>query len=164
MAGFGLDAYAIYRVDMKIKRYIGGLAYILAGLYSIFRYPPHKVQVNIDNGKIKDSGYFVVIGNAGAYGGVYKMAPYAKIDDGLLDICIFKRNGPVECIKYFAGVTFGHHLNFPDVEYYKGKVIKLTSNKNVLVHTDGDLTGSLPMKVSIIPKSIKVIVPTVSVK
>lgn len=159
MAGFGLDAYAIYRVDVKLKKYIGGLAYILAGLYSAFRYPPHKIKINIDNSKIKDEGYFAIIGNAGAYGGIYKMAPYAKLDDGLLDICIFKRSGPIECIRYLAGVTLGQHLKFPDVEYYRGKTIRLTSDKNVLIHTDGDLTGSLPMTVSVLPAAIKVIVP-----
>lgn len=159
MSGFGMDSYTIYRTNLTLKKYIGGLAYILAGIYSLFRYKPHKIYVNIDNNRILEEGFFVVVENFSSYGGRFKIAPYADENDGLLDVCVFKKSGFFHIFKYFLGIAVKRHIHYPDVRYYQCKKVVLTSDSNVLFHTDGDLVGSLPAEVSIIPNKLKVIAP-----
>jgi len=159
MAGFGMDSYTIYRTNLKLKKYIGGLAYVISGLYTTFKYKPHKIFVDIDDGRIIDDGYFLVVENFSSYGGKFKIAPYADENDGLLDICLFKKFGFFHTLRYFLGIALKRHINYPDVRYYQGKKIKLHSNSNVLFHTDGDLAGSLPAEITILPKKLKIIAP-----
>ncbi len=159
MAGFGMDSYAIYRTNLKLKKYIGALAYVISGIYSIFKYPPHKISVNIDNHRIDDTGYFVVVENVPSYGGKFKIAPYADVNDGLLDVCVFKKTGIFHTFRYFLGIALKKHIHYPDVRYYQCKKVELASNHNVLVHTDGDVIGSLPAQITVLRKKLKVLVP-----
>ncbi|MBU1078179.1 MAG: diacylglycerol kinase family lipid kinase [Spirochaetes bacterium] len=159
MAGCGFDSYAIYRVNLKLKKYLGAIAYIFAGLYSAIKYKPKKININIDNHRIDDVGYFVVAENAGSYGGMFKLAPYADFNDGLLDVCVFKKYGFFEVIRYFWGIALGQHMDFPDVRYYQCRNVELFSDENVLLHTDGELIGSLPVSVTVNKERLKILVP-----
>ncbi len=159
MAGCGFDSYAIYRVSLKLKKYIGPLAYIFAGIYSAFKYKPKKISIDIDNHRIDDIGYFVVVENTGSYGGKFKIAPYADLNDGLLDVCVFKKYKFFDGFRYFWGILLSKHMHFPDVRYYQCKDIRLTSDQNVLLHTDGELIGSLPAYISVNKEKLKVLVP-----
>ncbi len=159
MAGCGIDSYAIYRVNIKLKKFLGPLAYIISGIYSLWKYKPHKITINIDDHRIDDFGYFVVAENVSTYGGKFKIAPYADVNDGLLDICIFKKTGVFDVFRYFIGIALKKHIDYPDVRYYQCKKIELTSEQNVLLHTDGELIGSTPAIITVLPKKLKVLVP-----
>ncbi len=161
MVGAGFDSYAIYRVNLKLKRYIGAFAYVFSGIYSIFKYKPKKIIVNIDDHRIDEVGYFVVVENVDAYGGKFKIAPYASFNDKLLDVCVFKKYSLWDTFRYFLGVALTRHLSYPDVRYYQCKKVELTSDENVLVHSDGDLVCSLPARIEIAREEIKVLRPKV---
>ncbi len=159
MAGCGFDSYAIYRVNLKLKKYLGSVAYVISGIYSAFKYKPKKIIIDIDNNRINEIGYFVVIENTGSYGGKFKIAPYADYNDGLLDVCVFKRYGFMDVMRYFVGVALSKHMNYPDVRYYQCQNIKLHSDENVLLHVDGELIGSLPALVSVEKEKLNVLCP-----
>ncbi|MDD5067465.1 MAG: diacylglycerol kinase family lipid kinase [bacterium] len=159
MSACGIDSYTIYRVNLKLKKYIGPFAYIFAGLYSLFKYKPKKIIIDIDNHRIDEIGYYVVVENISAYGGKLKMTPYAQYNDGLLDVCIFKRYGLWDVFRYFIGIALAKHIEYPDVIYYQCKQIKMHSQENVLLHTDGELVGSLPVSISAVKKKLKILVP-----
>jgi len=161
MVGAGFDSYAIYRVNLKLKKYVGVLAYLFAGIYSLFKYKPKKIMVNIDNHRIDEIGYFVIVENVDSYGGKFKVAPYAKFNDKLLDVCVFKKYSLWDSFRYFIGVALNRHLNFPDVRYYQCKTVSLSSTENVLVHSDGDLTYSLPVDIKIAKRQLKILRPDV---
>ena len=97
------------------------LAYIFSGLYSVFKYKPKKISIDIDNNRINEKGYFVIVENTGSYGGKFKIAPYADYNDGLLDICVFKKCGYKDMLRYFIGVAVNKHMDYPDVRYYQCK-------------------------------------------
>ncbi len=159
MAGCGFDSYAIYRTNSKLKRYLGSLAYIISGIYSAFKYNPKKIVIDIDNNRINEIGYFVVIENTGSYGGKFKIAPYADYNDGLLDVCVFKKYGFTDVIRYFIGVALSKHMNYPDVRYYQCSNIRLHSDENVLLHIDGELVGSLPADISVEKEKLRILCP-----
>ena len=57
--------------------------------------------------------------NTPLYGGGMKVAPRAKMDDGLLDVCVV---GAVGRLKLFADVPDGlrgRHLGIQEVEYFQ---------------------------------------------
>lgn len=159
MTACGIDSYTIYRVNVKLKKYIGAFAYIIAGIYSLFKYKPKKIVIDIDDHRIDEIGYYVVVENISAYGGKFKMAPYAQYNDGLLDVCIFKRHTFWDVFRYFIGIALARHMEYPDVIYYQCRKISLHSQENVLLHTDGELSGSLPVSITAEKNKLKVLMP-----
>ena len=79
--------------------------------------------------------------NAGMYGGKFKIVPYADYNDGILDICVFKKCGYLDMFRYFLGVALSRHMDYPDVRYYQCNSVKLQSDQNVLLHVDVELVG-----------------------
>ncbi len=159
MAGIGFDAKAIENTNLEIKKYIGVLAYYIAGIYTIFSYKQPEVYIELDK-KIKTEGYFVVISNSRYYGGRYIIAPRGNVKKDRLDVVIFKKRGILPSILYYLKISMGgKHVNYQDVEYYEAKNINIYSNNDVPVQVDGDIIGNLPMNFSIAPNSLNLIVP-----
>jgi diacylglycerol kinase family enzyme len=159
MAGCGFDSYAIFRTNLKLKKYFGGLAYFISGVISAFKYKPKKISLDIDHKRIIEFGYYVVVENTGSYGGKFKIVPQADYNDGLLDICVFKKCGYWDVFRYFFGVALGKHLNYPDVRYYQCKTLTMNSEENVLLHVDGELIGSLPVKITVKKEMLSILCP-----
>ena len=159
MVSYGFDAHTISKVDFNLKKIIGRYAYLLAGFSTLFTYKPEPVYVDLMDGSDPKRGYFVVVGNASFYGGAYSMTPLAKMDDGLLDVCIFKEKGVLKSISFAIDVLRGTHINGQDVEYHQVPRVKL-STKRAPAQVDGDVSsGEMEsVEIAICPKAVKILV------
>ena len=88
LAGAGLDARAIELVSWSLKKKIGPLAYVVAGLQAL-RQP--QLQITVSAGTTSVTGELVLIGNGRLYGGDFEIFPGAGLQDGRLHACIFPR-------------------------------------------------------------------------
>jgi diacylglycerol kinase (ATP) len=163
MAGAGFDAKIVQDVDQNAKRLIKDLAYVLTGVKVLLRYRPSRMTVQVDEGESK-YGYFAVVGNARYYAGRFSVTAEASMEDGLLDICIFKKKGIERFARYVAGVVFSKHLDFEDVDYLKGNKVRIEADRPTLVQADGELIGQLPMEFSVVPGAITIFCPGVPTK
>ncbi len=158
MAGVGFDAQVVEEIHPEVKKMLKDLAYKLIGIKTLLTYKPAYLEIEIDQ-KVKTGGYFVVIGNAKYYAGHYAITRKAKIDDGLLDVCLFTRGKIKDFIKYISGVMTDTHLFFEDVYYYQAKEVIIHSESRVPVQVDGESIGELPMNFKVLPASLKIAVP-----
>src|SRR5206468_6950812 len=99
LAGAGLDARAIELVKWQVKKAVGPLAYVLAGLHAVMS-APSKITATAGAGRSPVPvpgcthslvGELVMIGNGRLYGGQFKLFPQADLRDGLLEVCVFPR-------------------------------------------------------------------------
>lgn len=135
------------------------LASYIPSIIKVFKsYDFPSISVEVDGQSISKQAMGVIIGNIKHYGGKMKVNPLASPQDGLLDVCVFQNRSRLYLLKYYFGVLARRHTNFPEVQYLKGRVIKLTSNENVAVQADGDYVGSLPKEMRIIPMAVPVLV------
>lgn len=158
MAGIGFDADVVYHLNLRLKKLSGRLSYVLTALWRIYRYPWHPLKIELDNGNISD-GYWVVIGNVKYYGGRMSITPFADFERDDLDVCIFKRSGILNMVRYIWGILNKKHLNYPDVEYYRVKRLRVTSPGKTFIQADGDVAGELPAEISTTEKPIVMILP-----
>jgi YegS/Rv2252/BmrU family lipid kinase len=159
MAGIGFDAQVVAEVDPHVKKIFHEAAYSLAGLKAFYNYQPVKMYITADEQRLMRNGYAVIIGNARGYAGLVEITPHAKIDDGVFDVCIFKKRKPFHVLRYIAGVVLKRHTGFSDVEYIKASRLKIESQRPVLVHVDGDIIGHTPMDFECLHKAIRIRVP-----
>jgi diacylglycerol kinase (ATP) len=141
---------------MRIKRWVRQYAYILAGLKDLFGYRPSLIDIEIDDSRFIDSGTFVIISNTHYYGGTYQITPYAEIDDGFLDVCVYKGSTQMGLIHFGLNMLSKRHLNMDSVRYYRARRVKLSSKSNIHVQVDGDALGTLPMSSHIVPGALRV--------
>ncbi|MEW6103673.1 MAG: diacylglycerol kinase family protein [bacterium] len=160
-AGIGFDAHVVSELEKEFKRIMGALAYPISGLKSLFSWKPTRMLISIDDQPLKRKGFLVVIGNIKAYAGPeISVTPLASLDDGWLDLCIFKKRTALDILRYTLGVITRSHTEFEDIEYFKAKYVKIEAEEPVLVHTDCEVIGTVPMEFSIAPAILPVILPS----
>jgi YegS/Rv2252/BmrU family lipid kinase len=158
MAGIGFDAYTIYKTDLKIKKYFRGLAYIFAAMHALLHHPSKRITLEISGSRRKRTGFFLLVSNSSLYGGRFPIVPGAKIDDGRFDVLLFKEKKSESLFRYFGEMLLLKRSSSPYVSSFRTKRLRVTSARNVLVHTDAELAGSLPMDFSMLHRALKVIV------
>jgi diacylglycerol kinase (ATP) len=97
--------------------------------------------------------------NTAFYGGGMRIAPRARIDDGMLDACIVSGISPVKLLGRFPMVYAGRHVTLPEVEYFQAPWMRLETEHPRNVYADGEFVCSTPVEISIQPAALKVVVP-----
>lgn len=156
MASCGYDAYAISRTNLKIKKFIRRYAYLWAGIRDFLGYKPTEITLILDKGKVVERGTFVVVSNTHFYGGTHQVTPFAEIDDGFLDLCIYQGKSQLGLVRFALHMFWRQHLYLKNVKYYRVRRVELSSSKKTLVQVDGDYLGELPMTSKIVPKALNV--------
>jgi YegS/Rv2252/BmrU family lipid kinase len=157
MTGVGFDAQAASEVKPLLKRLIGRGSYHLTAVKTYLTHDSPMLSVWIDDQVLPRQGYFVVAGNIKYYGGNIRITPFARPDDGYLDVCIFKDKDIFNMLKYFLGVAYqGKHVEFSNIEYFRCKRARIVSDGKVLGHTDAEIIGTTPIDVKVVPKALRI--------
>lgn len=100
LAGMGLDARAISATRATLKKRLGWLAYVDAGVRTMLTDRPLQIHYSVDNSPVKPlSVYTVMIGNCGLMPGGVLLIPDARIDDGKLDVVALRPLGPFSWLR-----------------------------------------------------------------
>jgi YegS/Rv2252/BmrU family lipid kinase len=156
LAGVGFDAETVQATDFEMKKRIGPLSYVLAAARIAAQEPP-TLTVKPSDGR-EEQGCFVLVGNGRYYGGPFEFFPGAKPDDGLLEVCVFKRRSHMDLLHYFQGILCRTHTKFEDVEYFQTRQLVVSANQQVPMEVDGELAGATPVEFSVLNKALKVFV------
>ncbi len=91
-----------------------------------------------------------------------KIAPEAKLSDGLLDIVNIGDISTAKILINAYSIYRGTHGNLAEVKSTQAKKIDISSVEqfgNVLLETDGELPGRLPATFTVVPNAIRLRVP-----
>src|SRR5437868_7707395 len=157
LAGVGLDAQVVKETSAQFKRNFGPLSYLISAAQIAARKPP-RLSIQSSEAPVKE-GSFVLVGNGRLYGGRFPFFKHAVIDDGLLDVIVFKSLGYLEIIKYLQDVVFNSDISLPEVEYFQTRRLRVESDQSVPVELDGELVGNCPVEFSLHERSLRVLVP-----
>ncbi len=157
LAGVGLDAEVVRRTTRESKKALGPLSYLLS-LAQIAGQKPPPITLECSNG-IERTGSFILFGNGRFYGGPFKMFRKGSPTDGLLDVLVFKNQSPWDLLRYMHAILMGEHTNLVDVEYFQSSTISLRSDEPVPYELDGEMTGYLPLTITLDRGVLPVIAP-----
>ena len=160
LGGIGLDAQAVKETTLAFKRSLGPLSYLISAAHIAARQPP-RLLIESENALVRE-GSFLLVGNGRLYGGPFPFFKQAVVDDGLLDVVVFKRLGFVEIIKYLHDVVFSSDIRVPEVEYFQTRHLRVSSEQDVPVELDGELAGNCPVDFQMHEKALPVLSPPAS--
>jgi diacylglycerol kinase (ATP) len=96
--------------------------------------------------------------NTPTYGGGMKIAPRAKMDDGLLDVCVIGGVDPFKLACMFPTVYFGRHLRIREVDYFPAAHLRIETEHPLDLYADGEYVCRTPAEVSVQRGALRVIV------
>jgi YegS/Rv2252/BmrU family lipid kinase len=160
-AGVGIDSTVAAKVEPRTRatKQLGALTYLSAGLRIASDFSGVRSTVVIDGRAVRTKIILVVVSNVQMYGGLVKMTPEARVDDGLLDIRIFKGMGPAWVFRHVAGVFTHRHLQDPMVSHYQGRQVTIYTSEPYPVQLDGEPVGTTPISLEVVPRSLRILVP-----
>jgi len=160
MAGVGMDAAVVASLNPTMKKALKEAAFAVQGLANYLTHEDPLIRVSCDERTVE--GYFAVFGNSSNYGGAFGITPLADMRDGLLDVCVLKDKSFVSTVWYWTAALINAHMKHPKVEYFRterASVATVEDGKEVLVQTDGEVAGRLPMECRVVPRALRVVVP-----
>ncbi len=160
MAGVGMDAAVVASLNPMMKKALKEAAFAVQGLANYLTREEPLIRVSCEERTVE--GYFAVFGNSSNYGGAFGITPLADMRDGLLDVCVLTDKSFLSTVWYWTAALINAHIKHPKVEYFRterASIAAVEAGKEVLVQTDGEVAGKLPMECRIVPRALRVIVP-----
>jgi len=124
VASFGLSGLVDQRVNANSRR--GWWSFLLATLAAVREYRPVGCRVLVDGGELHRGPVLVVaVANGRSFGKGMRIAPEARLDDGLLDVVAVQALSPGVLLRKLGRVYRGAHLGLPQVRWARGLEVQV---------------------------------------
>lgn len=159
VADFGFGGEVVERMNQnRAKRKAS--SYLKSTITTFFNYRNKKIRLRIDDEEIPRDEYLIgAISNGRIFGKGMKIAPEARLDDGLFDIILVKGMKVLEFLRNVWRIYAGTHLSHPKIAFIRGRRIDAlpeNPDERVLIEIDGEQLGGLPATFEIVPRSFLV--------
>lgn len=156
IVGWGMMTHG--NITAEKLRWLGKRRYDVGAIWEIVKCQSFPARVKTDTGNYEYDMHFVLGANTIHTGTGMKMAPKAKMDDGLIDLLLVKAGSRAQLLKLFPRIFDGGHIHSPLVEYLQVSGFELETEKNMLLNLDGEILGTSPCKVKVLPGHLQVLV------
>jgi YegS/Rv2252/BmrU family lipid kinase len=160
--GMGLDGeIARTAAIIRARGLARGLSYYVAALLGLWRVRP--VGAHIESaaftGRMEDL-LMLTVGNGPWYGGGYRGAPKAELNDSLLDCYAFANlPGGFQRLALMDLIRRGRHVAHPVVTSMLTQTLDVTFDREIAMHVDGELTAASSAHITLIPRGLLFAVP-----
>jgi diacylglycerol kinase (ATP) len=160
--GIGFDAQVAEAMSTRRGWQAGRAGYLVTTLSELRRFDNRHVRLIVDGEVIERHVLLVAIANGAYYGGGMRIAPDARTDDGMLDICVVGDISRFTAIRQLPNLYRGTHVAHPAVSMHAGSVLTIESEESgtaTRVHLDGEPFGTLPLTVSLVASALRIAAP-----
>jgi len=166
MVNIGFDC-AVAKMATKLKKsklVPAKLSYIAGLIVVAFRKIGTKMKIIFDDGEVIDKVLtLTAIGNGRYCGGGFCAAPEAKLDDGIIDMCIIDKVNIFKFISLVGSYKKGTHLQNQKAQkvmsYRRVNHFKMEFEEPIPICIDGEIKGAKNIDFSIVPGAFNFVVP-----
>lgn len=147
----------------KITRLQGFMMYLWAVIRTIIlNHDAPRMTITTDQETIEQEVQYLVLCNGPREGGGFFVAPEAVPDDGILDYALIRRVSRLMMFRILPEVMKGTHGKFKQVQMGRFQELKLTSERPMAIHTDGEILAGFTSEVTdfevkILPGALKIV-------
>jgi diacylglycerol kinase family enzyme len=155
-AGVGIVGESLKRTTPAVKRFFGNrLAYPVGLLRALWSWRSPEMRVATSDRTVQDRLLLVCASNAEQAGGGLRIAPGARIDDGLFNLNLIRALGKVQAVRLLLRVRRGKHIPHPKIQYFTASQVTIEANTPVPVAADGEVLGETPARIEVVPRGLK---------
>ena len=138
---------------------LGALPYAIATVLVAREFKGVRTHVTMDGRSVRGRTLLILVSNIQQYMGMLNVAPQARLDDGLLDVFVFKGLGFPYVVRHLMKILSQRYLQDSKVVHRQVREIKVTTEWHTPVQVDGDPIGTTPVKLRVVPQALRVVVP-----
>ncbi|WP_225754529.1 diacylglycerol kinase family protein [Actinotalea sp. Marseille-Q4924] len=141
----------------------GTARYVRALLTELRTFRPYGYRLTLDDGTTWEStGTLVAVANAPHFGGGMRIAPDARMDDGLLDVLVAGPLSRTQLLTVFPRVFSGGHVDHPACTVLRSRSVLVEPSAlgptPPVAYADGERLGPLPLLAEVVPGAVRLLV------
>ncbi|MHB8094748.1 MAG: diacylglycerol/lipid kinase family protein [Candidatus Aminicenantales bacterium] len=156
ISDFGIGGEVVKKVnERRLQRKAS--SYVRCLVSAMIQYRARKVRIRIDGKDLPEQEYLMgAVANGRIFGKGMKIAPGARLDDGLFDVVLVKSMKFLEFCRHGWKLINGSHLTHPKIDCVRGRTVEAASvsGEDVLIELDGEQLGRLPATFEIVPGNL----------
>lgn len=159
LAGLGFDAHVASRFNDPGNRRRGLVVYAGITLRSLATYVPGRYTITTPEERIETRAVLVTVANGTQFGNRARIAPAARVDDGLLDLVIFEERSRVATLCRLPRLFNGTVACVPGYSTRRIQRATIECDRPMVFHVDGETTvGGTALSVRVHPGALRVAV------
>jgi len=160
--GLGIDAEAARYASGTFRSLPGRARYIASALWAFCGHRAIGVRAEFpgsDLPPIEGKSLLAAVLNTATYGAGIRLAPDARVDDGWLDAVIVEDLNVFQVLKLLPRLLKSGDLWTPHLKRLRVQTVKFTTDRPCIFHGDGEILGSTPVEIEVVPQAIRVLAP-----
>jgi diacylglycerol kinase (ATP) len=140
-AGVGLDAFVVHRLEPRSRweKYLSIPSYALKAAWSASLWHGMNLGVEVDGTSIRGHYLMGVVSNVRRYaGGLTILSPQAHLDDGMMDLWLFKGENMADTVQIALELVAGLHLRSDQAQHISFSQLHLESDSPMFIQIDGE--------------------------
>lgn len=161
--GLGLDAEAARYASGVYRNMPGRLRYVLAAIRALFGFHAIRVSIRMEGSNAQSfdaTALLVGVLNTPSYGAGLCLAPHAKTDDGKLDLVLLDDLRASEILTLLPALLSRGELRTKRVRRFRVERVSIETDRPCWFHGDGELMGTTPVEVSVVPRAVRILGPS----
>lgn len=159
VASAGMFTDVSQKINNDIKNSFGRITYYIKGIEEAMSMREFYIDVESEEVNYSGNMYLMLIFNGKTAGNI-NLAYKAEVDDGYLDVIIFKGMPIPKTIPVLIGVLKGEHLDFEtdnEILYFKTKKVTIKCDDNLGTDIDGEKGPDFPLQIECVKDSMNIL-------
>ena len=160
--GMGIDAEALRYANGSFAGWPGRLRYLASAIAALRGFRGVQVQAAFPGSDLENVAKLVLLAavlNAPTLGGGLRLAPDARLDDGMLEVVMIEMLRKIEVLALIPRLLITGELRSGRRVQMRCAKIKLTAEKETSFQGDGELLGKTPVEIEVVHKALRVLAP-----
>ena len=168
-AGVGADALLMSRLDADLKRRFGYIVYLVEAfrIWATDPLPFFETAFTVNGSgvtRVEAVSQLLAV-RVRSFGGVLReLAPGATLHNGDLHLLAFKTRDRMRWLRFLLAVVVGRHTFSREIEHLDAHTVECRkrngSRDPVFVEADGEVLGSLPVRIEAVPQALTLLIPS----
>ena len=159
VASAGMFTDVSQKINTEFKNSMGRVSYYIKGIEEALHLRGFNIRVHSDEVIYIGDMYLMLVFNGKTAGNI-NLAYKSELDDGYLDVIIFKATPLPKSIPVLISILKGEHLdhyNEEDLLYFKTKKVIIDCNDDLITDIDGEKGPDFPLEIECIKNGIEIL-------
>jgi len=157
IAGIGVDAFVASRFSLARRR--GFLGYIGITAKALATYVPTRYRITSDGTCVDARAVLITIANSAQFGNGARIAPGARVDDGLLDLVVLEERWRLATISQLPRLFNGTVARIRGCTIRRIREVTIEADLPMTFHVDGEpVVGGNRLTARVHPGALRVAV------
>ncbi len=144
-------------VTTQDKRRWGPMAYWLTAFSKLSELRESQIRLELDTETIEMTTYGLAAANGKFVGGEFPVAPYAKFDDGFLDITAVPILPTIELLASGVDFMLGRHHAAERVRTLKSSRVRVFAQPRLTYSFDGEAMRGVDATFEVVPGALRIV-------